>query len=153
MRRPKLLLAVWLLVGASPALGAEPVVEVAQLMQQLDQNFNAGNLDAYMAPYADDAMFSPPNVPFRIEGKDDLRAYYAGTMQAFPTHRVTPRQTAIHVYDGRIAVVSRYNDAMFIDRNGHVTNFFLRQSYTWIKQPSGWSLIEQHYSTLPSSAP
>jgi ketosteroid isomerase-like protein len=118
-------------------------------MEQLDQTFNEGNLDAYMAPYADNAVFAPPNVPFWIEGKAALRAYYAGTMQAFPTRRVVARQPRIQIYDGGSAVVSRYNHGMFIDKNGHVTNFYLRQSYTWVKLGEHWAIIEQHYSTLP----
>ncbi len=117
-------------------------------MQQLDQTFNDGKLDAYMAPYPENAVFAPPNVPFRVEGRDALRAYYAGVMQNFPTHRVVPRKTSIQIYDGRTAVVSRYNHATFVDRNSHVTNFYLRQTYTWVKQGDRWSLVER---TTPRS--
>jgi uncharacterized protein (TIGR02246 family) len=150
MRHAKYVLAFCLLPGGLGTAQAGPVEEIDQLMQQLDRTFNEGNLDAYMAPYAENAVFAPPNVPFRIEGKNDLRAYYAGTMQNFPTHRVVPRQTSINIYDGRTAVVSRYNHAVFVDRNSQVTNFYLRQTYTWVKQGDRWSLVEQHYSALPT---
>jgi uncharacterized protein (TIGR02246 family) len=145
------LLALCLVLGVSPPANAGAAEEIAQLMRELDQTFNEGNLEAYMAPYADNAVFAPPNVPFRIEGKDALRAYYAGVMQTFATHRVAPRQTTTQIYDDRTAVVSRYNHAVFVDRNGHVTNFYLRQTYTWVKLAGGWSLVEQHYSALPVS--
>jgi hypothetical protein len=74
------LLALCLVLGASPPANAGAAEEIAQLMRELDQTFNEGNLEAYMALYADNAVFAPPNVPFRIEGKDALRAYYAGVM-------------------------------------------------------------------------
>jgi uncharacterized protein (TIGR02246 family) len=149
MQRLKYLLVLGLLIEACSGTKAGPAEEIAQLMQQLDETFNEGNLDAYMAPYADNAVFAPPNVPFWIEGKDALRAYYAGTMQTFPTHRVVARQPSIQIHDGRTAVVSRYNHATFIDKNGHITNFYLRQSYTWLKLGERWVIIEQHYSALP----
>jgi uncharacterized protein (TIGR02246 family) len=151
MHHAKYVLVLTLLLGGFTVARAGPPEEIAQLMQQLDQTFNEGKLDAYMAPYAENAVFAPPNAPFRIEGKDALRAYYAGVMQNFPVHQVAPRQTSIQIYDGRTAVVSRYNHAVFVDRNGRVTNFYLRQTYTWVKQSDRWSLVEQHYSALPTS--
>jgi uncharacterized protein (TIGR02246 family) len=149
MQRFKYLLVLGLLIGTCSGTKAGPAEKIAQLMQQLDQTFNEGNLDAYMAPYADNTVFSPPNVPFRIEGKDALRAYYAGTLQAFPRRRVDARQPSIQVYDGKTAVVSRYNRATFVDKSNNVTNFYLRQTYTWVKLGERWTLVEQHYSTLP----
>ncbi len=117
----KYLVAFSFLLAASSSASSGPSEEIAQLMQQLDQTFDEGNLDAYMAPYAENAVFAPPNVPFRIEGKDALWAYYAGVMETFPTHRVSPRQTTIQIYDGRTAVVSRYDHAVFVDRNSVAT--------------------------------
>jgi uncharacterized protein (TIGR02246 family) len=149
MKRMISLLAVFLLLNASPLAWAGPEDEIARLLQQLDQAFNEGNLEAYMAPYADQAVFTPPNVPFRIEGKQAIRAYYAGVLQAFPTRQVVPRQPAIQIYADTTAIVSRYNQAMFVDRSGKVTNFYVRQSYTWVKLGERWTLIEQHYSALP----
>ena len=149
MKRMISLLALSLLLSAFPEAWAGPEDEVAHLLQQLDQTFNEGNLEAYMAPYAEQAVFTPPNVPFRIEGKEAIRAYYAGVLQAFPTRRVFARQPAIQIYNGNTAVVSRYNHATFVARSGQVTNFYVRQSYTWVKLGERWALIEQHYSALP----
>jgi uncharacterized protein (TIGR02246 family) len=151
MKHLNCLLAMALLVSWQPQAWAGAEDEIAQLMEQLDKTFNEGNLDAYMAPYGEHAVFAPPNVPFRVEGKAAIRAYYAGTLQAFPTHLVTPRQPSIQIYDGKTAVVSRHNHAVFVDKGGHVTNFYLRQSYTWVKLGDRWSLIEQHYSALPAA--
>src|SRR5260370_35525785 len=112
----KYLVAFSFPLAESSSASVGPWEDIAQLMQQLDQTFDEGNLDAYMAPYAENAVFAPPNVPFRIEGKDALWAYYAGVMETFPTHRVSPRQTTIQIYDGRTAVVSRCDNAACVDR-------------------------------------
>src|SRR5260370_30839014 len=117
----KYLVAFSFPLAESSSASVGPWEDIAQLMQQLDQTCNEGNLDAYMAPYAENAVFAPPNVPFRIEGKDALWAYYAGVMETFPTHRVSPRQTTIQIYDGRTAVESRYDHAVFVDRNSGAT--------------------------------
>lgn len=55
--------------------GAEE--EVAQARQQAVQAFQEGNLEAFMPTWADNAVYTAPTVPFRLDGKAAIRDYFA----------------------------------------------------------------------------
>ncbi len=145
-------LVVLLLVGVAPAAWAGAAEEIAEIVQQRTHAFTEGNLDAWMAGYVDDAVVTSSLAPFRIEGKDALRAYYAGLFQTYPTRRVASRQSSTRIYNGdTTAVTNAYLQATLLDRNGQATTLYLRQSLTWVKQGGRWLIADVHVSRLPVS--
>jgi len=54
------------------------VEEFAQLEQQRVTAFNEGNLEAWMAMYAENTVYTASTLPFWIDGKDAIRAEYVG---------------------------------------------------------------------------
>jgi uncharacterized protein (TIGR02246 family) len=129
--------------------GAEE--EVARAREQRVQAFNEGNLEAFVDSFADSAVVTPPGEPFRIEGKDAIRAYYAGLFQAFPTRQVATRQSTIRLYEGTTAVVNTYAGLTLVDRNGKATITNGRASFTYVKIGGRWLVVDQHSSALPGS--
>ena len=145
-------LVVLLLVGIAPATWAGSAEEIAEIVQQRTHAFSEGNLDAWMAGYADNAVVTSSLVPFRIEGKEALRAYYAGLFQTYPTRRVANRQWSIRVYNGdTTAVTNAYLHGTLVDRNGQTNALYLRGSTTWVKQGGRWLIVDAHVSRLPAS--
>ena len=146
------LLVVLLLVGVAPAAWAGAVEEIAEVMRQRTHAFTEGNLEAWIAGYADDAAITTSLNPFRIEGKEAIQAYYAGVFQTYPTRRVAFRQPAARVYNGNTAAVTNaYLQVTLVDRNGQATTLNLRQSVTWVKQDGRWLIADAHTSRLPTS--
>jgi len=68
----------------------------------------------------EDAAVTGPASPFRIEGKEALKAYYSDLFQAFPTVRVAVRQRSVRIY-GDTAVINTYYTLTQVDREGKVT--------------------------------
>ncbi len=140
------------LFAITSATWAGPAEEIAEIGRQRTQAFIQGDLDTWMAVYADDAAVTSSLVPFRIEGKEALRAYYGGLFQAYPTRRVAIRQPSTRAYNGdTTAVTNAYLQVTFVDRNGQANNFYLRQSITWVKQGGRWLIVDSHVSRLPAS--
>ena len=145
-------LIVSLLISATVSnvwAGAEE--EIAQLRQQRIQAFSDGNLDAFVDSFADNAVVTPPGEPFRIEGKDAIRAYYAALFQNFPTRRVIARQSSIRVYQDSTAIVNNYAHLILVDRSGKRTAINGRASFTYVRIGGRWLVVDQHSSTLPTS--
>jgi uncharacterized protein (TIGR02246 family) len=145
-------LVALLLLGIAPAAWAGAAEELAEIGRQRSQAFVEGNLEAWMSWYADDAVVTSSLVPFRTEGKDAIRTYYAGLFQAYPTRRAASRQPATRVYNGdTTAVMNAYLQATLVDRNGQTNTLCLRQSVTWVKQDGRWLIVDAHTSRLPAS--
>ena len=145
-------LVVLLLVGIAPATWAGSAAEIAEIVQQRIHAFTEGNLEAWMAGYTNDAVITTALVPFRIEGKDAIQAYYAGVFQTYPTRRFVNRQWSIRVYNGdTTAVTNAYLHGTLVDRNGQANTLYLRGSTTWVKQGGRWLIADVHTSRLPAS--
>ena len=145
-------LVVSILVSATVSnVWAGPEEEVAQLRQQRIQAFNDGNLETFMDSFADNAVVTPPGEPFRIEGKDAIRAYYAALFQNFPTRRVIARQSSIRVYQDSTAIVNTYAHLILVDRSGKRTVINGRASFTYVRAGGRWMMVDQHSSVLPAS--
>ena len=151
MTRPFVwLLAALILLGVASTASAGAHDEVLQVAAAREQAVHDGNLEAFMAWFAEDAAVTPPASPFRIEGKDALKAYYAGLFQAFPTIRFVPRQRSIRVY-GTTAVINTYYTLTLVDRGGKVTTTQGRLTVTHVKMGDRWLVVDQHSSLVPSS--
>ena len=149
MRKTFLVSLLVVLAIASVAWAAGEEEEVARVIVQRVQAFNEGNIEAFTATFADNAAVTPPGSPFRIEGKDALRAYYAGLFQAFPTRRFVARQGSIRVYGGTTAVTNAYYTLTLVDRAGKVTTIHGRINVTYVKVGDRWLTVDQHASAVP----
>lgn len=82
-----LLVACIVLCACSPngslESGADADVRaIEELQQRWFTAFNSGDLDALMAPLADDVVWMQPNLPARI-GKPTVRAFYRPLFEAY----------------------------------------------------------------------
>ena len=95
MKRLTFLIVLLLVFGIAPAAWAGAAEEVAELIEQRVKAFNEGNLEVFMATWADNAVWTPAGSPFRVEGKEAIQSGFAGVFQTFPTRRYVPRQRSI----------------------------------------------------------
>ena len=145
-------LLLLLLSGIAAAAWAGPAEEVAALAQQRGQAFAEGNLDAYMAAWADNAVLTSSRAAFRIEGKEAIRTWFASLFQNYPTRRSIGRQISYRVYGNDSVVISNaYADQTWVDRNGHMTTAMVRASTTWMKVGGQWVTVDFHVSKIPGT--
>jgi ketosteroid isomerase-like protein len=57
------------LLGLSPAAWAGATEDVAAIGQNSVAAFEKGDVDTYVAPFADNAVFTPSLQAYRVEGK------------------------------------------------------------------------------------
>ncbi len=68
------LFVLFVLLGITQTAWAGPEEEISQVTQQAFRAMEEGNLEAFMAGIAENAVITPPRDPFRIEGKEAIRA-------------------------------------------------------------------------------
>ncbi len=149
MKRSTWLSVFLVLCGMATLAWAGPAEEIAQLDQQAVQAINEGNLDGIMALYADDAVLIPGGSPFRIDGKEAIRSFYAGLFQNFPTRRFVERQRQIRVYGTNAGIINAYFTFTLVDRSGNVNTSHARMSVTLVKVGDRWLVADDHASRLP----
>jgi uncharacterized protein (TIGR02246 family) len=138
-----------LLVGLVTEVSGGPAEEVAQISGPRSQAFLEGNLDAWTAAYADNAVFHSAPSPFRIDGKDAIRAHFTWLFRTYPTRSVFGYQPITRVYNDDLVVQNGYNALYYADKNGQSTTFHVRYSVSWAKLGGRWQIVDHHVSRLP----
>ena len=100
------------------------------LAQPRSQAFLEGNLEAWVAAFADNAVFHSAPFPFRIEGKPAIRAHFADLFRAYPERRVFTHQPMTRVYNNDLVISNGYNVLSYTDLKGQITTFHVRYSVT-----------------------
>lgn len=149
MKRLLACLLTLVFFGVSAPLWAGPGEEVLQIAGPRAKALEEGNLDAYMAAFADNAVFQSALSPFRIEGKEAIRGYFAQLFQLYPTRRVSPRQSMVRAFNDDLIIQNTYTALSLTDQKGTVLNYGLRTSVVWAKIGGRWQIVDQHGSRLP----
>ena len=139
-----------LVLGLASMAWAQAEEEVARVIAERIKAFNEGNLQGFMATWADNAVWTPAGSPFRVEGKEAIQRAYAGFFQSFPTRVYVPRQRSIRVY-GTTVVSNTYFTLTLVDRAGKATTQHGRLSVTFVKLGDRWLSVDQHVSLVPPS--
>ena len=145
-------LCAWLLLLVMiPGAWAAAPEEIAQLRERFTQAFNAGDVEALSALFTDDVQFFSALQPFRIDGKEAVRAVWASLFQTFPTRTLIFRQPSTRVYGETTAVDNGYLHLVLSDPKGQATTIAGRYSTTYVKQGGKWGIVNLHGSRLPVS--
>jgi uncharacterized protein (TIGR02246 family) len=135
----------------SAATWAGPIEEVAEVAKPRQQAFTQGNIEAFTAAFADNAVLQSSFSPFRIEGKDAIRAYVAQLFQIYPKRWSAPRQPTARAYGDDLVVQNTYNVIHVIDEKGEPMTYNTRSNTIWKKMDGRWQIIDTHVSRLPGS--
>jgi len=149
MKRLITWIAVPILAGFCSGAIAGPVEDVLQIAAPRTQALQEGNLDAYTAAYADNAVFQSSLTAYRIEGKQAIRAYFEQLLQLYPTRRIFSRQPTARAYNDDLVVQNGYAVLYLTDQKGQVATYHTRSSVTWAKVGGRWQIVDQHTSRLP----
>ncbi|MBM4339778.1 MAG: SgcJ/EcaC family oxidoreductase [Deltaproteobacteria bacterium] len=139
-----------LFIGATPITWAGPAEDTAQMAEQWFKYFYEGNAEAIANLYARDASFWGFLSPFRVEGRDAIRAFYAGTFKMFPIRVVVKRYFYNQVYDS--TVVRNYYFTMTLgDSKGNVKSYHARANIVYMVVDGQRVIVTHHTSLLPPS--
>jgi uncharacterized protein (TIGR02246 family) len=149
MKRSIAALCALILVVLAAEIWAGPVEEVAQISGPRLKALQEGDVDAYTAAFADNAVFNSSLSAFRIESKDAIRAYFTELFQMYPRRRVFVRQQAMRAYNDDLVISNSYAVFNVTDQQGKVTALQLRSSVAWAKLGGRWQIVDQHTSRVP----
>ena len=137
------------LLGVTPAAWAGAAEEVAAVGQQTVSAFEKGDIDTFIAGWADNAVFTPSLQTFQVEGNAALKDYFSALLQTYPTRQIAGRQGATRVYaNDTIVVQNAYFVLTLTDKSGNVSVHNLRSSTTWLKMDNQWRIVDQHISEV-----
>lgn len=152
MKRSIAALCALILAVLAAEIWAGPVEEVAQIAGPRLKALQDGDVDAYTAAFADNAVFNSSLSGFRIEGKEAIRAYFTEFFQMNPRRRFLVRQPAMRAYNDDLVISNSYAAMNLTDQQGKVTAFHVRSSVAWAKLGKRWQIVDQHTSRLSVAA-
>jgi uncharacterized protein (TIGR02246 family) len=91
----------WLFM-VTPIVWAGPIEESVQLTQQWVKAFHEGNAEVLSAIFAKDGVYIPWTGPFPIEGREAIRAAFAGYFRAYPIRQLILRDESRKAYGGTV---------------------------------------------------
>jgi uncharacterized protein (TIGR02246 family) len=150
MRNPSALVALTLLFLtpstdgpwlASARASADVGVELEAALQATAAAWNAGDIDAFMAPYADSATYM---TSAGLIGVDAMRArylskYFTGTA---PDQQLRFDQVQVRPLGDNHALLT----GRFTLTGGGKADQTGRYSLVWVREPSGWRILHDHSS-------
>lgn len=151
MKRRIAALCFSILLTSGVSAWAGPVEDVAQISGPRLQALLEGNVDAYTAAFADNAVFHSSFSSFRIEGKEAIRAYFTGLWRMYPKRHVALRQPVTRAYNDDLVVQDSYAVLNWYNEEGKVETYDTRGTTVWAKTGGRWQIVDQHISRLPIS--
>ena len=151
MKRRIAALCLSILLTSGVSAWAGPVEDVAQISGPRLQALLDGNVDAYTAAYADNAVFHSSFTPFRIEGKEAIRAFFSGLFRMYPKRHVSIRQPITRNYNDDLVIQDSYATLNWSNEEGKTETYDTRGSTVWVKTGGRWQIVDQHISRLPIS--
>lgn len=142
------ILAATAILLSAPAW-AGPIEEVAEVAAKRGPSFSEGNLDAFMADFADNAVFTSSLTAFRSEGKPAIRAHFATLFQRYPQRQVLTRQIERRAYGNELVVSNAYQDQTYTEKSGTVMTSAVRATAVWVRIGGKWQIVETHVSRIP----
>jgi uncharacterized protein (TIGR02246 family) len=136
---------------AAPVL-ADPVKEVADMGPARIKAFMQGDADGWTADMADNASFQSQYSPFRVDGKQAIRAYFADLFNRYPGARnLQVSQATMRAYGENVVVANGYYQLTLTDKAGKPATSHARYSATWVKTDGRWKMVDQHHAPLPGA--
>ena len=150
MKRFIALASFILLAFSGVPASAGPAEEVAEISAPRLKALFSGDVEGYVAAFADNAVFYSSFSPFRIEGKDAIRAFFNQLVQMYPRRNVQIRQPIMRVHGDNVVIQYSYAVLNWTNAAGEYEVFDTRGSTVWTKVDGQWKIVDQHLSRLPA---
>jgi uncharacterized protein (TIGR02246 family) len=146
-----IVIGCWLFV-LTPIVSAGPIEEATQLLEQWLKAFHEGNAEALSATYARDAVYTSWAGPFPAQGREAIRAMYAGFFRAFPTRSIVLRDESRRVYGDTVVYNANWT-LIYVDAKGTIKTVYGRSSAVNATVEGRRLIVEQHTSLFPTAGP
>ncbi|MGH7427911.1 MAG: nuclear transport factor 2 family protein [Candidatus Methylomirabilaceae bacterium] len=139
----------FVLLATGPAAWAGAKEEVAAAGAKWAELFVIDDPDPILALYDDETgVLWGTLSPVRLDGKPGIRGYFERAFKALPGHKVAFGDQNIRVL-GDTAVNTGYYTFSFT-KDGEAKSLPARYSFTYVKRPWGWMIVDHHSSAMPA---
>ncbi len=150
------ILTVVTLGSASPqGQTSRAAQEIAQLLEVHRADYLKGDVNAWTAMYAEDAVVDGVAGGRRtLEGREAIREYFMHVMKDFPSRTIIPSNVHIRVYNEDAtptAILNLESNGTRTDASGRPLVMNFRESLVWTKIQGKWLIVNHHVS--PHQAP
>ena len=136
----------------TPMVSAGPIEDATQVTQEYVKAFNEGNAEALSALFARDAAYIGWASPFPTEGREAIRAAFAGFFKAYPIHYLMIRDDSRKAYGDTVALINNWT-CMYGDGKNPVKTVFGRNASVSATVEGRRVILFQHASFFPSAGP
>ena len=136
----------------TPIVSAGPIEEATQLLEQWLKAFHEGNADVLSATYARDAVYTSWAGPFPAQGREAIRAMYAGFFRAFPTRSIVLRDESRRVYGDTVVYNANWT-LIYVDAKGTIKTVYGRASTANTLVEGRRLIVDQNTSLFPIAGP
>ncbi|MDH3292335.1 MAG: SgcJ/EcaC family oxidoreductase [Gemmatimonadota bacterium] len=151
MRRPIFAISAILLAACSAIDGQQATTTqvdaeaIMMMLAEYDTAATAGNVDAYMALYADDAVSMPPDAPART-GKEEIRAAFVAFLEE-NTVQLTSQVDEVRVSGDLAFLRVAYDETVTPKAGGEPTQLHGKWLVILERQPDGsWKWWHEMWS-------
>ena len=142
---------VTVLVGCQPPppdMEAEGEA-LMQLSREWSDLVEAGNLEAALAVWSEDAVMMPPDMPV-LEGKDAIRSFVERAAQ-LPGFEISWEPVSVHVaHSGDMAYMNERNAMTVNDSLGNPHTTYGKVVTVWRKNADGaWKNVVDMWNSVP----
>lgn len=136
----------------TPIVSAGPIEESVQLLQEWLKAFHEGNAEALSATYAPNAVYTSWAGPFPAQGREAIRAMYAGFFRAFPTRLIVLRDESRRVYGDTVVYNCNWT-LVYMDAKGTGKTVYGRATAVNSVVEGRRLISDQHTSVFPIAGP
>ena len=136
----------------TPIVLAGPIEESVQMSREWAKAFNEGNAETLSVLYAQDAIYTSWGSPFPTEGRNALRAMFAGFFRAYPTRFIALRDVSRRAYGDTVIYNSDWS-LVYVDAKGTMKTVFGRSSSTSTVIEGRRLIVDQSNSFFPTAGP
>lgn len=136
----------------TPIVLAGPIEESVQMSREWAKAFNEGNAEALSALYASDAVYTSWASPFPTEGRNALRAMFAGFFRAYPTRFIAIRDVSRRAYGDTFIYNSDWS-LVYVDAKGTMKTVFGRSSSISAAIEGRRLIVDHSSSFFPTAGP
>jgi uncharacterized protein (TIGR02246 family) len=136
----------------TPILSAGPIEESVQLTQEWVKAFHEGNAEALSGLFAKDGVYVSWAGPFPAEGREAIRATFAGFFRAFPIRQLLLRDESRKAYGDTVTLNNNWT-LIYGDGKGPVKTVFGRNSAVNTIVEGRRLIVLQHSSFFPIAGP
>jgi len=136
----------------TPIVLAGPIEDSVQMSREWVKAFHEGNAEALSALYAPDAVYTTWAGPFPNEGRNAIRANFAGFFRAYPTRFIALRDESRRAYGDTVIYNCNWT-LVYVDAKGTMKTVFGRSSSTNTVVEGRRLIVDHSNSFFPTAGP